>query len=152
MPRRIHGKHHFVRGVRTSTANNSPAYGYSLVAAGSFGALEKEHGAPSWAELFLFVAGACVAFAVVNAVSTRLFREGSPDEPEPVVLLATSLSIFSVSASVAASALAAAVLPATVAWPCVSVMFTLLYIVCVGAEVGLAAHQHPEGGQTSHCG
>jgi hypothetical protein len=90
----MRGRHHFVRGARTSTANNSPAYGYSLVAAGSFAALEKEHGAPSWADLFLFGAGACVAFAGVNAVSTRLFC-----------------------------------------------------IVCVGVEVGPAAHKHPEGGR-----
>jgi len=143
----MRGRHHFVRGVRTSTANNSPAYGYSLVAAGSFAALEKEHGAPSWADLFLFGAGACVAFAVVNAVSTGLFREESPDEPEPVVSLATSLSIFSVTASVAVSALAASFLPAIAAWPLVSVVFTIVYIACVGVEVGLAAHKHPEGGR-----
>jgi purine-cytosine permease-like protein len=132
--------------VRTSTANNAPAYGYSLVAAGSFAALEKEHGPPSWPQLFLFVAGACVAFAVINATSTRFFRDESPDEPEPVVSLTTSLSIFSVTASVAAAALVGSVLPATAAWPCVSVVSTFAYIVCVGAELGLAAHQHPAGG------
>jgi hypothetical protein len=143
----MRGRQHFVRGVRTSTANSSPAYGYSLVAAGSFAALEKKHGTPSWAELFFFGAGACVAFAVVNAVSTRLFREESPDEPEPVVSLATSLSIFSVTASVAVSTLAASFLPAVAAWPCVSALFTIVYIVCVGVEVGLAAHPHPKGGR-----
>jgi hypothetical protein len=79
-------------------------------------------------------------------VSTRLFREESADEPEPVVSLATSLSIFSVTASVAVSAVAAAFLPAVAAWALVSVVFTIVSIVCVG-EVGLAAHKHPEGGR-----
>jgi hypothetical protein len=59
---------------------------------------------------------------------------------------ATSLSIFSVSASAATSALAASALPAIVAWPSVSVIFTFVYIVGVGAELGLAARRHPAGG------
>jgi hypothetical protein len=78
---------HFVRGVRTSIANNTSAYGFSLTVAGSYASLAKVHGDPSWVELFLFLVGSCVGFATVNAVSTRLFRKESPDEPELVITL-----------------------------------------------------------------
>src|SRR5579883_2697592 len=108
---------HVLRGIRTSTANNAPAYGFSLSAAGSFGALSKVHGAPSWLDLFLFLVGACTGFALVNAVSTRLFRLESPDEPELVITLATSLSVFSVCGSVAAAVGIAFALSGWAAWP-----------------------------------
>jgi hypothetical protein len=52
---------HILRGIRTSTANNAPAYGFSLAAAGSYAALSKVHGQPSWLELFLFLIGAAPA-------------------------------------------------------------------------------------------
>ena len=139
-------EHHYLRGVRTSTANNAPAYGFTLSAAGSFAALQKIHGAPSWVELFLFLIGGCVGFAVVNAVSTQLFREESPDEPELVISLATSFSLLSVCGSVGAAIGVAYVLPGWGAWALVALAFTLVYIAGVGAEIGIAARQHPAGG------
>ncbi len=62
---------HFVWGLRTSTAKNTTAYGFSLVVAGSFAALTKAHGQPTWLDLLLFLAGSCGGFAAVNALSTH---------------------------------------------------------------------------------
>jgi hypothetical protein len=138
-------RHHVLRGIRTSTANNASAYGFSLTAAGSYGALTKVHGEPTWLELFLFLVGACCGFALVNALSTRFFRKESPDEPELVISLATSFSVFSVCGSVAAATGVAFALSGWSAWLLAATAFTLVYIVGVGAEIGLAAHQHPEG-------
>jgi succinate dehydrogenase/fumarate reductase cytochrome b subunit len=144
--RRCADQHHYIRGVRTSTANNAPEYGFTLSAAGSFAALQKIHGAPSWLDLFLFLVGGCVGFAVVNAVSTLLFREESPHEPELVISIATPLSIVSVCASVAAAIGVAYALPDWAALPVVALAFTLVYVAGVGAEIGVAARQHPAGG------
>jgi hypothetical protein len=89
--RRRADEQHIIRGVRTSTANNAPAYGFSLAATGSYAALIKVRGDPTWLELFLFLIAACAAFAIVNGLATWFFRKESPDEPEVVISLATSL-------------------------------------------------------------
>jgi hypothetical protein len=139
-------RQHFLRGIRTSTANNASAYGFSLTVAGSFGALTKVHGDPSWLELYLFLAGSCLGFALVNALSTFLFRKESPDEPELVISFATSLSVFSVCAAVSSAIGIAYALSGWLAWLAASIMFTLTYVVCVGGEIAFAAYRHPEGG------
>jgi succinate dehydrogenase/fumarate reductase cytochrome b subunit len=145
MPRSRADERHILRGLRTSTANNAPAYGFSLAAAGSYAALTKVHGEPTWLELFLFLVGGCAGFALVNGVSTWFFRKESPDEPELVISLATSLSVFSVCGSVGAAAGIAFALSGWISWPVAALTFTLVYIAGVGAEIGLAAHQHPHG-------
>jgi len=137
---------HFLRGIRTSTANNASSYGFSLTVAGSYAALSKVHGSPTWPELFVFLSGSCASFAVVNALSTWFFRIASPDEPELVISLATSLSVFSVCSSVAAATGVAFALSGWLAWLLGAVAFTLVYVASVGAELGLAARQHPAGG------
>jgi hypothetical protein len=133
------GEHHFVRGVRTSTANNTTAYGYSLAVACSFAALIKVHGEPSWAELFLFVIGSCGGFALVNAAATRLYRKESPDEGELVISLATSLSVFSVSTSVVSAIGVGLAVPGRPSWLLAAFAFTVVYVLAVGAEVAIAA-------------
>jgi hypothetical protein len=137
---------HLLRGIRTSTANNAPAYGFSLAASGSFVALEKLHGTPSWLELFLFLAGACMGVAAANTLSTWFFQRESPDEPEIVVSLATSLSVFSVCGAVGAATGIGFAITGWPVWPVASLVFSLVCIALVGAELGVAARQHHEGG------
>lgn len=132
---------HFVRGIRTSTATNTTAFGFSLTVAGSFAALTKVHGEPTWLELFLFLVGSCTGFAAVNALVTRLFRKESPDEPELVISLATSLSMFSVCGAVGAATGVAFALSGWLAWLLAGLAFTLAYVIGVGVEIGIAAHQ-----------
>jgi hypothetical protein len=136
---------HFVRGVRTSIANNTSAYGFSLTVAGSYAALAKVHGEPSWLELFLFLAGSCLGFAAVNAVATQLFSKESPDEPELVISLATSLSVFSVCGAVGVATGVAFAVSSWPAWLLAALAFTVAYVIGVGAEVSIAAHQHSLG-------
>ena len=147
MARRRRDEHHFVRGIRTSTANNTTAYGFSLAVAGTYGALAKVQGEPTWVELFLFLLGSTSGFAVVNTLATRFFREDAPDEPHVVVSLATSFSAFSVCAAVGAGAGIAYALSGWLAWVLAALAFTVAYILGVGLETGLAAHSHPEGGR-----
>lgn len=134
---------HFGRALRTSTATNTPAYGFSLTVAGSLAALMKVHGDPSWLALYLFLVGSCLGFACVNVLSTRVFRKASPDEPELVIALATSLSVFSVCAAVGTASATAYAISSWIAWPLAAFAFTLVYLIAVGAEVGIAARSRP---------
>ena len=138
--------HHFVRSIRTSTSNNTAAYGFSLAVAGSFAALTKVHGDPTWLQLFLFLLGSSLGFALVNTLATSFFRRDAPEEPDIVVSLATSLSAFSVCASVGTAAGVAFALPGWPAWLLGSAAFTLAYVLGIGVETALAAHRHPRGG------
>jgi hypothetical protein len=145
-PRATDENQHFVRGIRTSTAHDGSAYGFSLAVAGSFAALMKEHGEPTWLELVLFLAGSCITFAFINAFATRFFRSESPDEPEVVILLGTALSVISVCVSVGVATGVAYAISGWPAWLLAAAAFTLVYVVAVGAEIGVAASRHPSGG------
>jgi hypothetical protein len=63
-----------------------------------------------------------------------------------VISPATSLSFFSVCASVGVAAGVAFALPDWWAWLVTPLVYTLVYVARLGAEIGFAAHRHPEGG------
>jgi hypothetical protein len=135
------GVAHYLRGLGLSTRNNTVAYGYSLVATGSYGVIADQKGSRV-GDVFLFAAGAALAFALVNALVTEGYRKRFPDEPGVVVALGTSLSLFSVVAAVGVAALAGWLLRAWVAWLAGSFAFTLAYLALVGGEIAFAAAVH----------
>ena len=57
-----------------------------------------------------------------------------------------SLSVFSVCGSVGVATAVAFALAGWAAWPVAAAAYTLAYLVGVGAEIGIAARQHPGGG------
>jgi hypothetical protein len=67
-------------GLRTSIRNNSAAFGYSIVATADFTVLEHSVSAPGLKEIYLFIAGAAGAFALLEAVATRFFTEQARGE------------------------------------------------------------------------
>lgn len=89
---------HYVRGLGMSAHNNALAYGYSVTVTASFGVLTQTAKPVSIGRIFLFVVGASVAFAVVNAAVTRGFRTRVQTEPPVVLALATSLGVHRGSA------------------------------------------------------
>jgi len=136
---------HYGRGLGMSTRNNTIAYGYSVGATATFGMLQVLHRADV-ARVFLFIVGASIPFALVNALVTRGFRRRFADEPGVVIALATSFSIFSVSAAVGLATLVAWAAPAWTAWLCAPFTFSVVYLFAVGAETALAASRHELGG------
>jgi hypothetical protein len=136
---------HYGRGLGISTRNNTIAYGYSVGMTGTFAVLQELHPVDI-ARVFLFIVGASVPFAIVNAVVTRGFRERFADEPGVVIALATSFSAVSIAASVAVALLVAWAAPTWVAWLCTPFAFTSVYLLAVGAETAIAAAQHDAGG------
>ena len=137
---------HYLRGLGISTRSNSLAYGYSVAITASFGAVYRLAGSPDVGELFVFVAGAGVAFALVNAAITRGFRRRMPDEPAVVIALGTSFSIVSISAALGTACLIAWALDGYLAWGLGAFAATLVYLLAVGAEMAVAGEIHELGG------
>ena len=136
---------HYLRGLETSTKNNSLAYGYSVAISATFGALDHFHPGPTIVELFLFCVGAGAAFAVINAGVTRGYRSHPPDEPAVVIALGTSFGVVSITAAVAAGAALAWTIGSWPAWLLTSFLATVVYVLAVGVEMALAGALHDEG-------
>jgi hypothetical protein len=66
---------HYLRGLGMSVRSNALAYGYSVTSTASFGVLAKGAGPMSVGHIFGFVIGNGLAFAGVNALVTRGFRQ-----------------------------------------------------------------------------
>jgi hypothetical protein len=86
----------FERGVDTATRNNVTAYGYSVSITAAFAILQTARTDTGVFEIFIFSAGAVVAFAVIAAVASGFFREELEDQSSHVKSLAGALSFFSV--------------------------------------------------------
>ena len=128
----------FVRGMRTSIKSNSAPYGYSVTITASFGALNAVAGAPGVAEVFLFLAGAAVAFTGVEITATKAFQIAEASEPAEVVFLGTSFNLFSIAAGVGAATLVGWLLSGWPAWLVGALAATLVYLLVVGLEMALA--------------
>lgn len=139
---------HYIRGVRTSSRHNAAAYGFSIAATGSFGVLTKLDGAPSLLDIFVFIVGASIGFAILNAIATEGYSTQMPDEPAVVVLLGTSFSIVSISAAVGVCVGIGYALGGWPAWILGSFAFTLVYLLATAVELGIAAQLHEEGGHS----
>ena len=98
---------HYRRGLGMSARNNALAYGYSVTATASFGMLAHTAGPMSILRIFMFVLGSGIAFAGVNALVTRGFRQRVEEEPPVVVALATAFALVSISAGVGIAAVMA---------------------------------------------
>jgi predicted MFS family arabinose efflux permease len=136
---------HYLRGLGLSTRHNTVAYGYTVTITVAFAALLDLSGSPSIAELFLFVAGAGLAFAAVNAATTRGYSDEPPDEPAVVLSLGTSLSAISIAIALGAACLVGWVVPPWPSWPVGSFVASLTYLMAVAAEMALAGSRHREG-------
>lgn len=106
----------FLRGLGSSTRNNSLAYGYSLALTASFGMLALLDRSPDVADLFLFAIGAASTFAFANAVVTRGYRMKTEDEPPVVIAFGTSLGVVSVTGAIGIAALCGWLLPSWLGW------------------------------------
>jgi hypothetical protein len=86
----------FERGVDTATRNNVTACGYSVSITAAFAFLQTSRSDTGVSEIFVFAAGAVVAFAVIACLASGFFREELEDQPSNVKSLAGALSFFSV--------------------------------------------------------
>lgn len=133
---------HYVRGLGMTVRGNALAYGYSIAATASFEMLIHTDGPVSVLRVFCFVAGAGVAFAGVNALVTRGFRERVQREPPVVVALSTSLSLFSMCAAVGLVTLLGWAIGGWVAWLLGALLGTWTYLSVAALEMALSRTLH----------
>lgn len=125
-----------------SARNNALAYGYSIAATASFGMLAHSDGPLSVLKIFVFVAGSGVAFASVNALVTRGYRQRVEREPPVIVALSTSFSVLSISAAVGLSLLLAWGLGGWAAWLLGALLGTWVYLSVSALEMAVARTLH----------
>jgi len=133
---------HYRRGLR----HNQVAYGYPATTTALFGVVSDESGMPNVGQCFLFVAGAGIAFAVLNASVTQLFSQRLPREPSEVVALGTALSVFSMAAGLGLGTLVAWLAGPWVAWPVAPLVTSVGFLLLAGLEMGFAGYHHDAGG------
>jgi hypothetical protein len=133
---------HYVRGLGMAARNNALAYGYSVTATASFGILAETDGPSSIGRIFLYVVGAGIAFAAVNALVTRGYRQRAEREPPVVVVLATSFSLVSSTAAVGLATLLGWAIGGWVAWLLGSLLPTWAYLAVSALEIALARNLH----------
>jgi hypothetical protein len=135
-------REHYVRGLGMSARNNALAFGYSVTATASFGMLTATDSPASVGRIFVFVVGSGAAFAGVNALVTRGYRQRVDQEPPVVVALATSFSAVSTSAAVGLAALLGWLVGGWAAWLLGALLPTWAYLGVSALEIALARGVH----------
>jgi hypothetical protein len=128
----------FERGVDTATRNNVTAYGYSVSITAAFALLQTSRSDTGVSEIFVFAAGAVVAFAVIACLASGFFREELEDQPSNVKSLAGALSFFSVGLALGVAYVVGILLEGLAAWPVSSFLTTIVYVASVGIELAVA--------------
>jgi hypothetical protein len=136
---------HYVVGLRRSTGHHAPAYGYSIAAGAAALVLTKLHGTPDLLSIFMFIVGTSSAVLLINLLATRVYRQESPEQPQPVVALGTSFSVVSISATTGIVIAIGYLLAGWEAWLVSGFVFTTVYLVLVGLELAVAVLLHPRG-------
>lgn len=123
-----------LRGILGASAG---PYGYTLSIWGGGSMLSYVYGTPSPVQVFLFLAGAVAAFAVVG---TLAFGGAGKefDTPANTIELFGSFHFASVGLAVATALLAAQFVPIYLSWALGAALCTSVYLLVVGAEHSLA--------------
>jgi MFS family permease len=137
---------HYRRGLGTALRHNQVAYAYSATTTALFGVLSDEAGPPNVGQCFVFIVGAGVAFAVVNASITQWFSERLPREPSEVVALGTAISLISMAAGLGFGTLVAWLTAPWVAWSVAPLVTSVGFLLLAGLEMGFAGYYHEAGG------
>jgi hypothetical protein len=130
----------YKRGLHASVRNNASAYGFSVTITASFGLLTSALGTPTAPEIFAFAGGAVAAFALVEFVVSRGYRQDLEDEPPNVKDVGSSVSVLSVGLAMACAYALGRLLGGFAAWPAGSFVATSVYLFLFGVELGLIDH------------
>jgi hypothetical protein len=125
------------KDLRSILGASAGPYGYTLSIWGSGSVLSHTYGSPSPIEVFLFLGGAIIAFAVVGTLAFGGVGKEF-DQPQSEIELFGSFHFASVGLAVAVVLVAAQLVPSSVGWPLGAALATVMYLLVVGAEHSLA--------------
>ncbi|HEY1285275.1 MAG TPA: hypothetical protein VGF04_04245 [Solirubrobacterales bacterium] len=122
----------------TIVSSSATPYGYTVSLWSTGALLLHSHSTPAPWEVFLFAAGAVLAFTLIGLIAHGRMWAVSPLPHGPETLVAGILHWFAVGAAVGAAALVA-LIPGWVAWPLASLSATLMYLIGASAQLALVA-------------
>jgi len=105
----------------------------------------RSHGPPSVGDVFLFLAGALLAFAALGLVAHGPLSDASSIDRKQDRILAGMLDWAAVGAAVGSAALLAQI-HAWVAWPLCSSAATLVFLLGAGLQLAVIAVRRQRGG------
>jgi len=112
-------------------------YGYTITVWTSGAVLEHDVGSPGIVEIWLFLAGAIAAFALLAALAAR--AQPRPAKPSPYQLVRTgTIQTIAVGAALGATC-AIGLLHTMIAWPLASFAATAVYLTAASVEVRTVA-------------
>jgi hypothetical protein len=132
------------RAFATMVSSSAAPYGYTLTVWSSGALLMHFRHAPSVWEVFLFLAGAVVAFAVLSMMGRGPIERADPVSQPSARALAGALDLFAVGVAVGAAALLS-MIPSWVAWPLSSLGATALYLLAASIQLALAERREADG-------
>lgn len=121
--------------LATFASASAAPYGFTLTVWSSGAILVHFHGAPTVADVFLFIAGSLAGFSLIGALAHRPLRTAVTVHGEPERVLAGLLNWFSVGIAVGAVVVIAH-LHRWIVWPLAMFVATSLYLL--GAALQLA--------------
>jgi MFS family permease len=140
---------HYVRGLGMAASTNALAFGYSITITGSFAVLSRLRAPDDIGHVLAFAIGAGIAFAGVNALVTRGFRQRVKNEPPVVLSLATSFSVVSSTAGIGVAILLGKTVSGWPAWLLGGLLASWVYLGISALEVALARTLHLVVGEQS---
>lgn len=130
-------------GVAGSTAG---PYGYTITVWSAGALLIHFRGSPSVWEVFLFAAGAVLAFSLLAIVAERVVRRADPLQATPALIVAGMADWIAVSLAVGAAALIGQI-GSWVAWPFASMAATAVFLLGTSAQLAVVDRLRSEGGK-----
>lgn len=144
---RISFRTHYLQGLQSSIGSNSTAYGYSLVVTADYAVLSRFTSAPQETDIFLFLVGAVIAFAVIEIGAAKLMTRDARGEPKRAAVLAGAICIVSVTSAVGIAAGIGWLGISWLTWPLAAFASTTAYLVLNALEVAIAATWDDENGE-----
>ncbi len=132
-------KDRYLRGLTAAVGQTAGAYGYTLVIWCTGAMLIHFHGLPRPGDVALFVAGAVIAFVLVELGAMRGSPSRSEAAPTRAVWLAGAANGLSAGAAVAgAYGLSIAIGVDDLAWPVTAFAASTTYFLVLGLQVALS--------------
>lgn len=126
------------RGLTSSIADNSSAFGFSIMITVTFGVLSEIAGSPSAARLILFGIAAALAVGVLAAIQSRGFRVRAGNVPSEIGMLGTAQNFLSVALAVGLALGLVEMLKGTLAWIVTPYVVVSIYLLAEGLEIAAA--------------
>lgn len=133
-------------GLGRSSRENAGAFAFSVMITSTFGAVAALAASPTAPDVFLFATGGVLGFGTVGLLGELVDDPDAEAERTQVVLVASLLSLFSVTGAVGAGALIAWLAGGWIAWLVGPYAAVVVFLLLNGLEYALAQFEEDDAG------